>query len=148
MPGLGCLHLRRVRILLLVSRQRPALCSDLTSRCIRKVILTSHNLRNQYSVDLSTEPAPSILHTLLDAPSQSDTEHNVPSRPSKRRKIGKANSSIDADHLRPTIKSPRQRRRNIQELESDTGNFLTLARVDVDIVRGMVIVQSAEVPDS
>lgn len=131
-----------------VSRQPPASCFVFTSRCIRKVFIPFHDLRNPYPVDLSTEPAPSNLNTLLDAPSQSDTEYGVPSRPSKRRKVGKASSSIDVDHLRPSIKLPRHRRRSIQELESHTENYLTLARVDIDIVRDMVLVQSAEVSDS
>lgn len=56
--------------------------------------------------------------------------------------------NFDRDHLRPTIKSPRHPRSSIQELESHTENFLTLACVDIDIVRGMVLVRSAEASNS
>ena len=92
------------------------------------------------------EPPPSKLCSFLDACSKPDPEYELASRPIKRRKIIEATCGDEGtfppraenpylNHLKPYIKPRHSKKRNTKGFEEHNTDFLTLARVDIDLVR-------------
>lgn len=92
------------------------------------------------------EPVPPILYSFLDGSFAHDTDHDMPQRPEKRRKTAEAvtssvsNGNLPANsphvkHLEPQTRSTRRSRKSIVEIEDNAEGFLTLARVDMNLVR-------------
>ena len=91
------------------------------------------------------EPAPSNLDCFLNGSLALDTDHDLPRRPKKRRKtVEAATSSVangkspddnpDLKYLEPQKRSTRRSGKSINEIGKNTEDFLTLARVDINLV--------------
>ena len=111
---------------------------------------------NKSSAKLRTEPTPSNLNSFLNASLDRDVDIDSSRRPKKRRKTAEAETpSVATDnsaknpyleHFEWQKRSSRRGRKNIDQIESNANEYLTLARVDIILVRIGVLAESLVVP--